>query len=133
MFKRYAKVDKFSINDLRHSISTYHRDSDQRTKEELANLLQHSYLQHIRYERHSDKTYEFPIFSNNFKTKDKNLNKKVKCLLQFGEFKNTKQKGVIKENFDDKRKELYPYVIKFDNSNIQDLYTALPDINIEVL
>ena len=133
MFKRHAKVDKFSINDLRHSISTYHRDSDQRTKEELANLLQHSYLQHIRYERHSDKTYEFPIFSNNFKTKDKNLNKKVKCLMQFGEFKNTKQRGVIKENFDDKRKELYPYVIKFDNSNIQDLYTALPDINIEII
>ncbi len=66
MFQRHTGAKHFTINDLRHSFSTYHRNSSLRTKERVAALLQHSFQQHVRYERHTeDKHCEFPIFREN--------------------------------------------------------------------
>lgn len=63
MFERYTGAQHFTINDLRHSIATHHRYSSLRTKERIAALLQHSFQQHVRYERHAEGKYcEFPIF-----------------------------------------------------------------------
>ena len=67
MFERHTGA-KLSINDLRHSVATYHRNSPQRVKEFISNMLHHSFKQHVMYERHSDRHLEFPILQNKMTT-----------------------------------------------------------------
>jgi hypothetical protein len=61
MFEKYTGAKKFTINDLRHSVATHHRNSGQRIKEYIAYMMHHSFIQHIRYERHSGKFVDFPV------------------------------------------------------------------------
>ena len=65
MFERYTGAKNVSINCLRHSVATHHKESPTRIKEMISNRLQHSWKQHVLYERHSDHHLEFPILKNN--------------------------------------------------------------------
>ena len=60
IFEKYTGSTDFSINDLRHSMATFHRYSSLEVKNYLAKMMQHSWNQHLKYERHSNVTLPFP-------------------------------------------------------------------------
>ena len=63
MFKRHTGAVNLGINQLRHSVATYFKDASKEAKEQLAVKMQHSFDQHIRYERYSGIKIKIPIFS----------------------------------------------------------------------
>lgn len=146
MFKNYTKVDKIAINDLRHSVATHHRNSSQRIKEYIAYLLQHSYLQHIRYERHSDEYLEFPVndlrssehdflgYEGSESTRQEQidatyLRQKVLVVVQSGQFKGNILAGRVRLN-ESNTKDSYRYQVCFYDKKIGTLNTNLPNQHI---
>ena len=64
MFERYTQAKNLGINELRHSVATYYKDESKKFKSELANKMQHSLTQHLKYERYSNKIIKLPVFNN---------------------------------------------------------------------
>jgi len=136
MFKKYTKVSKFTINDLRHSVATHHRNSSQRVKEYIAYLLQHSFQQHIRYERHSDSYNDFPSFTSkritHANTREqhmdaKYLKEKVLVVMHSGRFKGMIFPGKVNLNEDPDTKDIYRYRIIFNDPKLSAFETNLPN------
>ena len=140
MFRKYTKAEKFTINDLRHSVATYHRNSGQRIKEYIAYLLQHSFLQHIRYERHSGKFIDFSV--NDLRSSEQiqhqpsttreehidtiYINNKVLVVVQVGSRKGSILVGRVRMN-ESKTKDKFRYQVRFYDSKIGPLDTNLPN------
>ena len=61
LFFKYGNVRGLGINELRHSVATYAKQFSTADKVVLANKMQHSLDQHLRYERHSNKILPIPI------------------------------------------------------------------------
>ena len=143
MFEKYTKANKFTINDLRHSVATHHRNSSQRIKEYIAYLLQHSFQQHIRYERHSDEYLEFPV--NELRSSEDvslgpestrqeqidatYLRKKVLVVVQSGQLKGSILAGRVRLN-ESTTKDAFRYQVCFYDTKIGPLNTNLPNPHI---
>lgn len=143
MFEKYTGVKGFTINHLRHSVATFHRNSTPRIKEYIAYLLQHSYKQHIRYERHSDVHLKFPILDNvQIQTRERisisdeediYVGKKVAMIMHTGRLKGAILTGKIKINTDKKTKPTYKYIVMFNDRKIEPVPINLPNTDIKLM
>lgn len=97
--KKYTGADNFTINTFRHSVATYHRHSPLPIKEHLSFMLHHSYQQHVKYERHSNKAIRLPILESKpiKKNDDIFLNKRIFCIHKHNN-KFTISVGIVKLN-----------------------------------
>lgn len=127
MFKRYTGAENVSINDMRHSVATYHMRSKQRIKEHVAEMLHHSYKQHINYERHSNNHLKFPLLEQETNVKKdpfidetviiitKKANNDVILIMGMVESKKTNDPN---DN---------TYIVKFHNRNLINKEYQLPN------
>lgn len=123
MFQRQAGVSDFSINDLRHSMATFHRYSPVAVKNYIAKMMQHSFGQHLLYERHNQNISQFAELTEDKKVYFENIKRQQTlplldetCLFvsNFTENTNTPQvlkMGTLKQNEDGATKNTHEYVI----------------------
>lgn len=137
MMKRYTGADNFTINTFRHSVATYHRHSPLPIKEHISFMLHHSFEQHVKYERHSNKPIRLPIMEQHVVNDDTDfLNKRIFC-IHFHNRKLTVSVGIVRLNKEYKdasfknRKgdQLKKYEIKLIDTDPtkKSIITQLPD------
>lgn len=140
MFEKYAGVRNFSINDLRHSVSTHHKDSPTRIKSMIAFYLHHSFEQHLMYERHSKNTLTFPVLTKNAtESLESNswIGERVSVITQNPNGKTIVAIGtIIKRKSDlgdtnDIRKGVY--TIKFNNRRFKNQDIQLPNSKVIIM
>lgn len=122
MFEKHGGVHDFSINDLRHSLATFHRYSPVNVKNYIAKMMQHSSGNtHRLYERHNDNISRFEELTDDIVN---DLNRKQQSRLPLlGEtclyvlnFDNNRQRqnlkvGTLKRNNDPNTKSSLQYTI----------------------
>ena len=129
MFAKYTGVRNFSINDLRHSVATHHKDSPTRIKTMVSFYLHHSFEQHLMYERHSKNTLSFPSLSTvDDSNDDKYLNERVSFITQ-----NPSGKTIVAVGTIIRRKMNDVYTIKFNNRRFKNQDVELPNDKIIVM
>ena len=69
LFFKHGDVRGLGINELRHSVATYAKKFPTAQKVVLANKMQHSLDQHLRYERHSNKILPIPTLEKYINTR----------------------------------------------------------------
>ncbi len=140
MFEKYADVRNFSINDLRHSVATHHKDSPTRIKSMIAFYLHHSFEQHLMYERHSKNTLTFPVFTKNATESLQSnswIGERVSVITQNPNGKTIVAIGtIIKRKSDlgdtnDIRKGVY--TIKFNNRRFKNQDIQLPNSKVIIM
>lgn len=127
MFERYTGGAKnVSINDLRHSVATHHKDSDIRIRNMISDRLHHSYAQHSRYERHSNNILRFPILQNNsnYDKIDPYLEENVVVIHSLQNNHKVLLFGKVTQKIDENK-----YLIKFVNSRVRETEYVLPNTN----
>lgn len=140
MFEKYAGVRNFSINDLRHSVATHHKDSPTRIKSMIAFYLHHSFEQHLMYERHSKNTLTFPVLTKNATESLQSnswIGERVSVITQNPNGKTIAAIGtIIKRKSDlgdtnDIRKGVY--TIKFNNRRFKNQDIQLPNSKVIIM
>jgi len=140
MFEKYAGVRNFSINDLRHSVATHHKDSPTRIKSMIAFYLHHSFEQHLMYERHSKNTLTFPVLTKNATESLQSnswIGERVSVITQNPNGKTIVAIGtIIKRKSDlgdtnDIRKGVY--TIKFNNRRFKNQDIQLPNSKVIIM
>jgi hypothetical protein len=140
MFEKYAGVRNFSINDLRHSVATHHKDSPTRIKSMIAFYLHHSFEQHLMYERHSKNTLTFPVLTKSATESLQSnswIGERVSVITQNPNGKTIVAIGtIIKRKSDlgdtnDIRKGVY--TIKFNNRRFKNQDSQLPNSKVIIM
>ena len=138
MFEKYAGVRNFSINDLRHSVATHHKDSPTRIKSMIAFYLHHSFEQHLMYERHSKNTLTFPVLTNTISTnKNSWIGERVSVITQNPSGKTIVAIGTIIKRKRDLGEsngiQKGVYTIKFNNRRFKNQDIQLPNSKVIIM
>nr|QOI90520.1 hypothetical protein HWQ62_00385 [Pyramimonas orientalis virus] len=124
MFNRHTGAQGLGINELRHSVATAFKDADIHDKCILAEKMQHSLEQHLKYERHSNLKKTLPIL------RYKDSNGVDKLIGQTVEVLHNNQivGGVIELNTDVKTQKKRPYTVVLDDPGIKQKKYSLDNI-----
>jgi hypothetical protein len=142
LMKKYTGAIDFTINDFRHSVATFHRNSPLPIKEHLAFMLHHSFQQHIYYERHSNRSIRLPVIEHHHTTTtttdlnvDPFLNKRIYSIHYHNNImvvstgtvkKNENYNKLIVDKKDHRSKEYKIDLIDIDPTK-KPIHTNLPD------
>ena len=115
MFKKYTRAQNLGINALRHSVATFYKNESVEFKADLAQKMQHSLTQHLKYERHSNKVIKLPVF-NPVVINENMIGKRVSVLIHEGKYTNKHLEGTVfpNTNTTHPHKNDFPYEIRFD-------------------
>ena len=127
MFQRYTGAKNVSINDLRHSLATHHRESPQRIKDMISDRLHHSYRQHILYERHSNHHLQFPVLKDSYVNEDLFLDESV-AVIQTDKKKTIILFGKIIRKINDNT-----YLIQFNNRRYKPAEFTFPHDRVVIM